>query len=231
MARKKTTKKTKAKTAPPAPSQDEKNRARRVYRKLEKQYPNAKCALEHAGPYELLVATVLSAQCTDDRVNQTTPALFEKYPDVEAMAKAKQSAVEQMIRSTGFYRNKARALREAARDIVDKHGGEVPDTMDELLNLRGVARKTANVVLGNAYGINEGVVVDTHVRRLSQRLGFTEQTNPEKIERDLMALFPRKHWTMLSHLLIWHGRATCKARNPDCDNCCISKVCPKIGVS
>jgi endonuclease-3 len=207
-----------------------KRRAARVYRKLNEAYPDARCALNHARPFELLVATILSAQCTDDRVNKVTPKLFRRYPDPAAMADAKQSILEEMIRSTGFFRNKARSLREASRDIVEMHGGEVPRSMEELTALRGVARKTANVVLGNAWNINEGVVVDTHVQRLSQRLGFTEHKQPNRIERDLMALFPREDWTLLSHLLIWHGRAVCQARRPDCANCCIARHCPKVGV-
>jgi len=208
-----------------------KKRAGRIYRKLAKQYPDAKCALEHDNAYELLVATILSAQCTDDRVNMTTPALFEKYPTPESLAASKPTDVEKVIKSCGFYRNKAKSIRGAAQRIVDEHDGDVPATMDELLELPGVARKTANVVLGNAFDTNVGVVVDTHVKRLSNRMGFTAETkNTDKIERDLMELFPRKNWTMLSHLLIWHGRRTCQARKPDCENCCVAKDCPKIGV-
>jgi endonuclease-3 len=209
---------------------DKRKRAQRIYRKLAKQYPDATCALHHDNAYELLVATILSAQCTDERVNMTTPDLFKKYPTPAKLARSKQEDVEKIIKSCGFYRNKAKSIRGAAQGIVDDHGGDVPDTMNELLELPGVARKTANVVLGNAFEINEGVVVDTHVKRLSNRMGFTEQTNPDKIERDLMPLFPRKNWTMLSHLLIWHGRATCQARKPDCEDCCIAKDCPKIGL-
>lgn len=221
-----------AKNQPPATARsgDAKRRARRVYRKLEKTYPQARCALDHRDAYELLVATILSAQCTDERVNMTTPALFEQYPDPQALAKSKQPDIEKLIRSCGFYRNKARAIRGAARAIVDEHGGAVPQTMDELLALPGVARKTANVVLGNAFDKAEGVVVDTHVKRLSYRLGFTEQTTPDKIERDLMGLFDRRRWTMLSHLLIWHGRAICKARKPACGECPVLKDCPRHGV-
>ncbi|MFA9480404.1 endonuclease III [Phycisphaerales bacterium AB-hyl4] len=218
---------------PPAPTPiplAEKRRAGRVYRKLEKTYPHATCALKHRNAFELLVATILSAQCTDERVNMTTPALFEKYPTPAALAASKPADVEKLIRSTGFYRNKAKSIRGAAQTIVDHHAGEVPDTMDELLKLPGVARKTANVVLGNAFNQNVGVVVDTHVTRLSNRLGFTTHKDAKKIERDLMPLFPRKNWTMLSHLLIFHGRAICKARKPKCESCPLLKDCPQIGV-
>jgi endonuclease-3 len=212
-------------------AEQKKKRARRVYRKLAKQYPDATRALLHRNPYQLLVATILSAQCTDERVNMTTPTLFEKYPDPQALAASRPADVEKIIKSCGFYRNKTKSIRGAAQAIVDEHDGEVPQTMDELLKLPGVARKTANVVLGNAFDTNVGVVVDTHVKRLSNRLGFTDQKTPEKIEQDLMPLFPKKNWTMLSHLLIFHGRATCKARKPDCDNCVVNKDCPKIGVA
>ncbi len=211
-------------------TQAAKTRAAKIYTKLKKQFPDAHCALKHRNAWELLAATILSAQCTDERVNLVTPGLFAKYPDVAAMAGARQEDVEKIVRSTGFYKNKARALVEAARQIVRDFGGRVPDTMEPLLTLRGVARKTANVVLGNAYGKNEGVVVDTHVKRLAHRMGLTRHTDPQKIEKDLMELFPRKNWAMLAHLLIWHGRQTCYARKPDCEHCVISKECPKIGV-
>jgi len=221
----------KRKTATNTPDAETKKRAGRIHRKLAKQYPHARCALVHRSAYELLVAAILSAQCTDERVNMTTPALFEKYPTPEALAASKPADVEQIIKSCGFYRNKAKSIRGAAERIVDAHDGRVPSTMDELLKLPGVARKTANVVLGNAFDINVGVVVDTHVKRLGNRMGFTRETkNTDKIERDLMTLFPRKNWTMLSHLLIFHGRRTCQARKPDCDHCCVAKDCPKIGV-
>ncbi len=221
---------TRTPATPAAPDPEHRKRAGRVYRKLAKAYPQARCALTHSDAYELLVATILSAQCTDERVNMTTPELFAAYPTVQALAASKQADVEKIIRSCGFYRNKAKSIRAACRTIVDEHGGEVPDSMDELLNLPGVARKTANVVLGNAFGRNEGVVVDTHVKRLSHRMGFTEHTNTDKIEKDLMALFPRNKWTMLSHLLIWHGRQVCKARKPDCASCPVHADCPKVGV-
>lgn len=217
-------------TAAPRVDPALRRRALRVYRTLEKTYPDAKCALEHRNAFELLVATILSAQCTDERVNQVTPALFRAYPTPQAMAKASQSDLERLIRSTGFYRNKAKSLRGASQAIVERFGGQVPSTMEELLTLPGVARKTANVVLGNAFGKNVGVVVDTHVDRLSRRLGFTRHTDPKKIEQDLMTLFPRPKWTMLSHLLIFHGRQICKARKPMCPVCPVNKACPKIGV-
>lgn len=226
---KKTTK-TNAARKTPAVDAELNKRAGRVYRKLAKAYPDARCALEHRNAYELLIATILSAQCTDDRVNMTTPDLFARYPTAEKLAASKPADVEKIIKSCGFYRNKTKSIRGAAMGIVDDHAGDVPGTMEELLELPGVARKTANVVLGNAFGINEGVVVDTHVKRLSNRLGFTTQSNTDKIERDLMPLFPPKNWTMLSHLLIWHGRAVCNARKPDCDNCPVARDCPKVGV-
>jgi endonuclease-3 len=205
-------------------------RAQAIYQKLERTYPQAECALVHRNAYELLVATILSAQCTDERVNMTTPALFEKYPTPAKLAASKPEDVEKIVKSCGFYRNKAKNIRGAAQALVDQHGGEVPDEMDELLELPGVARKTANVVLGNAFEKPVGVVVDTHVRRLSNRLGFTKLQDPEKIEKDLMALFPQKQWTMLSHLLIWHGRSICTARKPACPACPVNEQCPKIGV-
>lgn len=208
----------------------DRRRAARVYRKLLATYPDAHCALIHRNAFELLVATILSAQCTDARVNMVTPRLFEKYPTPQAMADAPLRDLEQLVRTTGFYRNKAKNIQGAARMITERHAGEVPRTMQELLELPGVARKTANVVLGNAFGINVGVVVDTHIGRLSRRLGFTTHTDPVKVERDLMALFPKKNWTMLAHLLIFHGRQICQARKPKCDICPVNKDCPKIGV-
>ncbi|NBC11732.1 MAG: endonuclease III [Planctomycetes bacterium] len=203
-----------------------------MYRTLEQTYPDAHCALDHRNAFELLIATILSAQCTDERVNKTTPALFKRYPDAEALADAKQAEVEKLIKSCGFYRNKAKNLIGAATGLVTDFDGRVPRTMDELLSLPGVARKTANVVLGNAFDINKGVVVDTHVGRLAVRLGWTEadSKNAAKIERDLMGLHPRKKWTMLAHLLIWHGRALCTARRPKCEQCPVRRACPQIGV-
>ena len=205
-------------------------RAPEIYERLEREYPDAECALDHRNPYELLVATILSAQCTDKRVNMVTPALFEKYPDPQAMSVARPETLEEMIKSTGFFRNKSKSLLGMSNAVVDKHGGTVPRTMDELVALPGVGRKTANVVLGNAFGTNEGVVVDTHVSRLSQRLRLTKHTDPVKIEQDLIGLFPRERWTMLSHLLISHGREICDARKPLCERCVVNNLCPSSRV-
>jgi endonuclease III len=200
----------------PKKSVQEKERALQIFEELLKHYPNPHCELNHRNPFELLIATILSAQCTDVRVNKVTPALFEAYPTPEMMSKAPLEDLEELVRTTGFFRNKAKSLKEASATIVEEFDGEVPDKMEDLLTLRGAARKTANVVLGNAFGINEGVVVDTHVKRISNRLGLTnEKKNTNKIERDLMALFPRETWTDLSHLLIHHGRNACKARLSD----------------
>jgi len=205
-------------------------RLKKIIAGLEKTYPTAHCELVHESPLELLIATILSAQCTDKRVNIVTEKLFKKYRTPENFANAEISELENDIRSTGFYKNKARNLKAACRDIAEKHGGKVPQTMEELIELGGVGRKTANVVLGNAFGINVGVVVDTHVARLSFRLGLTAQESPEKIEKDLMELVPQKKWTLFSHLLIWHGRRRCFARKPDCAHCEVLKLCPRIGV-
>lgn len=205
-------------------------RAKRIIAGLEKTYPTAHCELVHQNPLELLIATILSAQCTDKRVNIVTETLFKKYRSAEDFANAEVSELEKDVRTTGFYKNKARNIKAASRDIVEKHGGRVPQTMEELIQLGGVGRKTANVVLGNAFDINVGVVVDTHVARLSHRFGFTSHHAPEKIETDLMALAPQKQWTLFSHLLIWHGRRRCFARKPDCANCEVLKLCPRIGV-
>jgi endonuclease-3 len=200
--------------------------AREVLRRLKKAYPDATCALEHRTPFELLVATILSAQCTDVRVNMVTPALFATYPTARSLAEADQADVEELIRSTGFFRNKARNLIGMAGALVERHGGEVPADMEALRVLPGVGRKTANVVLGNAFGMNVGVTVDTHVARLTKLLGLTRHTDPIKIERDLMDLVPRKDWTLVSHLLIWHGRQVCIARRPRCDECVLRHGCP-----
>ncbi len=213
------------------PDSDLKKRAGRLYRGLQKLHPDAHCALVHGNAFELLVSTILSAQCTDKRVNMVTPDLFKKYPDAKAMAKAKQAVLEKQVKTTGFYRNKAKSLKGAAEIIAAEHQGQVPDTMDQLLKLPGVARKTANVVLGNAFGKNEGVVVDTHVGRLTNRMGLTDEKDPKKIELALMPLFPRKNWALLSHLLISHGRAICPARKPKCDECALAKNCPKVGIA
>jgi endonuclease-3 len=200
--------------------------ATEVFEALSTLYPDAHCELDYQNAFQLLVATILSAQCTDRRVNMVTPVLFERYPDPPTLAAARQEDVEDIIRSTGFFRNKARNLIAMAGAVVDRHGGEVPASMEELVRLPGVGRKTANVVLGNACGINEGVVVDTHVQRLSARLGLTKETDPEKIERVLMDLFERDRWTLLSHLLIWHGRRVCDARKPRCGECVLATICP-----
>lgn len=193
---------------------------------LKREYPDAHCALDHRTPFELLVATILSAQCTDARVNLVTPVLFARYPTARALAQADQADVEAIIRSTGFFRSKAKNLIGMARVLVDRHGGAVPADMDALQVLPGVGRKTANVVLGNAFGRNEGVTVDTHVARLSNLLRLTAHRDPVKIERDLMRLVPREDWTQVSHLLISHGRATCIARRPRCGACVLASLCP-----
>ena len=205
-------------------------RAAEIVRRLKVEYPGAKCALEHGNAYELLAATILSAQCTDARVNMVTPELFRRFPDAEALAGAKQEEVEELIRTTGFFRNKARSLIGMAEGVTDRHGGAVPRTMDELTALPGVGRKTANVVLGNAFGIDEGIVVDTHVKRLSGRLALTKETDPEKVEQDLIPLVPRQDWTLLSHLFIDHGRAVCKAPTPRCEACVLVDLCPSARV-
>lgn len=197
-----------------------------ILRLLHQTYPDAKCALDHGNAFELLVATILSAQCTDERVNKVTPALFAKYPTPLAMAAADRAELEEMVRTTGFFRNKAKNIQEAAQRIVAAYGGEVPANMTDLLTLAGVARKTANVVLGNVFNIAEGVVVDTHVRRLANRLGLTTHEDPEKIERDLMALLPSAEWIIFSHLLIYHGRQICDARKPACARCVLNQLCP-----
>ncbi len=194
--------------------------------RLKHAYPDARCALDHRNAFELLVATILSAQTTDVRVNLVTPKLFSRYPNAAALARARQADVEAIIKSTGFFRNKARSIIGMAQAVVADHGGKVPGTMDELLTLPGVGRKTANVVLGNAFGLNEGVVVDTHVARLSKLLGLTRQTDPVKIEQALMNLFPRDDWALLSHLLIFHGRRVCIARRPKCGECVLADLCP-----
>jgi endonuclease III len=206
------------------------SRCQTILRRLRATYPNVRCALNHENPLQLLVATILSAQCTDARVNLVTPALFQKYRDAEDFAAAPSAELEGMIHSAGFYRNKARSIRNCAKGLVEKHTGKVPDTLDELIQLDGIGRKTANVVLGVAYGKAEGVVVDTHVLRLSRRMGLTRQTTPEKVEQALMKVVPRNEWIDFSHLLIWHGRKRCTARKPDCIHCEIKNLCPKIGV-
>jgi endonuclease-3 len=198
----------------------------RVYPRLVELYPEPRCGLNFENAFQLLIATILSAQCTDERVNMVTPALFARYPDATAMAGADPAELEKLIYSTGFYRNKARNILGACKLMVEKYGGQVPDSMEELLKLPGVARKTASVVLGNAFNKNEGIAVDTHVTRLVARLGLSANTEPVKIERDLMALAPREEWTDLSHRLIWHGRLVCDARKPRCHICTLAEICP-----
>jgi endonuclease III len=203
-------------------------RAEQIYTRLEAAYPEAKCALNFETPLQLLIATILSAQSTDKTVNTVTPALFKRYKTAKDFARAKSEDLEKMVHSTGFFRNKAKSVQGACRMIAEKYGGEVPKTMEELLELPGVARKTANVVLGVAFEIADGVVVDTHVQRLSGRLDLTKEERPEKIEEDLMKLFPRERWIHLSHLLIHHGRAVCEARKPKCAQCPIEDLCMSV---
>jgi endonuclease-3 len=205
-------------------------RVKQIIAGLKKAYPNAHCELNHTNPLELLIATILSAQCTDKRVNVVTPGLFKKYPNAAAYAKAQPAELEHEIKTTGFFRNKAKSIKSCCQALVERHGGDVPRTMEELIMLGGVGRKTANVVLGNAFNVNTGIVVDTHVARLSQRLGLTKETSAEKIEQDLIKLVPQEQWAMFSHWLIWHGRRRCYARGPDCPTCEIHALCPRIGV-
>ncbi len=205
---------------------DAKKQTAEIIKRLKKAYPDAHCALVHTSPFELLIATILSAQCTDVRVNIVTAGLFSKYRGPEDFLKVSQSELEKDIHSTGFFRNKAKNIQAACRRIIEEYGGHVPQTMDELLTLGGVARKTANVVMGNAFGIASGVVVDTHVSRLSQRLGLTTEKTPEKIERDLEQLLPKKDWVMFPHWMIYHGRQVCHARKPKCSECVLADICP-----
>jgi len=204
----------------------QKQRALEVLTRLKQLYPDATCSLDYETPVQLLVATILSAQCIDERVNKVTPALFAHFPDAPALAGAEMTALQELVRSTGFYRNKAKNIQGACQKIVTEFDGEVPQRMEELLTLPGVARKTANVVMAHAFGINAGVTVDTHVKRLSNRLAFTRQDNPVKIERDLMAILPQPDWENWSIRLIYHGRAVCMARNPQCDRCELADLCP-----
>jgi endonuclease III len=194
--------------------------------RLRKTHPDAHCELDHQTPLQLLMATILSAQCTDKRVNMVTPLLFKTYPNAGALADARQNELEEIIRSTGFFRNKARSLIALGKALVERHDGEVPGSMEELVKLPGVGRKTANVILGNAFGRNEGVVVDTHVGRLSLRLGLSREADPVKVEQDLMPLFPREEWAMVAHVLIFHGRRVCDARSPKCEICSLKEICP-----
>jgi endonuclease III len=216
---------------PPESKQTKAARTKQIIVGLKRAYPDAHCELDFCSPLELLIATILSAQCTDKRVNLVTPHLFKKYRSAEDYGRAELGDLEAAIKSTGFFRNKARSIKTCCQALVEKHGGQVPNTMEELTELGGVGRKTANVVLGNAFQINSGLVVDTHVGRLAQRLGLTRQTDPAKLEQDLMALVPRNQWTPFSHWLIWHGRRRCFARNPDCAGCEIRSLCPRIGVA
>jgi len=201
-----------------------------VFSRLKRAYPDAHTELDYETPLQLLIATILSAQCTDKRVNMVTPLLFRTFPTAAALADAPREELEEIIRSTGFFRNKTKSLIGLGKALVERHNGEVPDSMDALVKLPGVGRKTANVILGNAFEKNEGVVVDTHVARLSHRLGFTKETDPVKIEQDLMRLFPREDWTLLAHLLIFHGRRVCIARAPKCEICVLNDICPSSTV-
>ncbi len=210
---------------------DAKRHAGKVARRLARHYADAECALHYSSPLELLIATILSAQCTDERVNMVTPELFRRFPSAEDLAGAPLSEIERIIQSTGFFRNKAKNIKECCRRLVEEHAGKVPQDLEALVRLPGIGRKTANVVLGTAFGIPSGVVVDTHVGRLSIRLGLTNQTDPVKVERDLMALLPRREWIAFSHRMIHHGRRICVARNPKCEICPLSDICPKIGVT
>jgi len=209
---------------------ENKKRAFEIIKRLKKEYPDAHCELTHTNAFELLVATILSAQCTDERVNIVTANLFRKYRKPQDYLEVAQEELELDIRPTGFFRNKAKSIQGASRKIIENFGGDIPQTMEELLTLNGVARKTANVVLGNAFGIASGVVVDTHVSRVSHRLGLTENVAPEKIEKDLTVLVPQKDWILFPHLLIAHGRKICQARKPKCAECVLNNICPKIGV-
>ncbi len=213
--------------ATPSP---EKRLAAKVTRALRKDYPDAVCALTHATPLQLLVATILSAQCTDERVNQVTATLFQKHPTAADLANLRLSQLEKLIQSTGFFRNKAKNIQGCCQQLVEHYGGQVPQDLDQLVELPGVGRKTANVVMGTAFGAATGVVVDTHVKRLSQRLGLTTATDPEKIEQELMKLLPRKEWIEFSHRMIHHGRQVCQARKPACDECSMLTFCPRVGV-
>ena len=215
----------------PMPTSSEDRRyAAIIARRLKKHYPNATCSLDFRSPLELLVATILSAQCTDERVNMVTPGLFRKYPKTADFARVPQEELEAAIRSTGFFRNKAKSIRACCQAMLEQHDGKVPDSMEALVALPGIGRKSANVILGTAYGIGVGVVVDTHVTRLSRRMGLTRHKDAEKIERDLMALFPKSRWIDLGHELVQHGRRMCTARKPKCDACPLGDLCPRIGL-
>ena len=215
---------------PASPSAPLVQRARQIIAKLKKTYPDAHCELNHSSPLQLLMATILSAQCTDERVNKVTPALFARCHTAQDFAGIPSAELEGLIRTTGFFRSKGKSIRGCAAALVKDHGGEVPRTMEHLHKLPGVGRKTANVVLGNAFHLAEGIVVDTHVGRLSRRMGLTRQHDPVKVEHALMKIVPKEDWTLFSHLLIWHGRRRCSARKPDCVGCEIQNLCPKRGV-
>jgi endonuclease-3 len=224
---------TKAAASVKESTSDKKKRAKSILTSLRKLYPKADCALQHVDPLQLLIATILSAQSTDETVNKVTPILFKRYKTAKALADAPRESIEEIIHSTGFFRQKAKNVQGACRKIVDDFGGKVPNNMDDLVTLPGVARKTANVVLGTAFGINEGFVVDTHIGRLTTRLALTwsskDSKDAVKIERDLMEIFPQKEWTFLGHAIIWHGRRVCNARKPDCPSCTLAKHCPSAG--
>lgn len=209
---------------------DEKKRIKTILTRLRKAYPEAECSLTHESPLELLVSTILSAQCTDERVNLVTRSLFKKYRAAADYARVSQEALEKDIQSTGFFRNKAKSIRECCKILVEEYDGKVPNSMEALVALPGIGRKTANVILGNAFGVSDGIVVDTHVGRLSRRLGLSEHKNAEKVEKDLMERVPGKDWVVFSHQLIHHGRKVCKARKPECGGCPLEDVCPRIGV-
>jgi endonuclease III len=234
LSRSKTTGSTKAKFLKPKPTKKTKTNSKVDFdftlKLLKKHYPDAHCALNFTNPFELLMATILSAQCTDVRVNMVTPHLFKAYPNPKAMSEAAVEDIEELIRSTGFYKNKAKSIKSCSQQLVEKYNSEVPKTLEQLHELPGVGRKTANVVLGNAYNISSGVVVDTHVTRLSNRFGWVNMTDPVKIEEKLNALCPQSDWIMLSHYLISHGRAICVARSPKCASCFLSDACPKRGI-
>ena len=212
------------------PNDETRARAKQVLRGLKRAYPDAECALHHDGPFQLLAATILSAQCTDERVNMVTPALFEKFPTAETLAKGRIRDIERIVKSTGFFRAKAKSLKGMAQGLVADHGGEFPRDVEDLIKLPGVGRKTANVVLGVCYGIASGVVVDTHVKRISNLLGLTTEGNPEKIEKDLMGLLPKKEWIAYSHRIIHHGRKICIARRPQCPECPLLRCCERVGL-
>jgi endonuclease-3 len=220
----------KKKKSPAKNNSEQSKRVKVILRALKKRYPDAECALQHKTPFQLLVATILSAQCTDERVNATTPDLFKKYPTAEKLAKARISDVEKIVKPLGFFRSKAKNICGMARALVKEHNGKIPRSLDELVALPGVGRKTANVVLGTAFGIPSGVVVDTHVKRISHLLGLTDSKNPDIIERDLMEILPKSEWIMYSHRLIHHGRQICIARRPKCTECPLLPYCPRVGL-